>query len=254
MEEVVKEKEEKQPTEPQKQNYVKLPKWIAIISALILMVILVSGIFLLGIILGKAHNSTVTIITNTTPTSSPTSSVTPTKTVPNFPTSANPNLIRFTSEKLGITFTYLKSQNGQTISTQEIGNKVYIFFDNTAPTNGQYLEVFSKDKNQSLADAIKAQILKGYALTDCQLKPETQYVPKGFEALAIVVPINPNDDQATIEAKVSKCPQGYTAMGGMAYFIEDPSHPDRMIFLSIGQYLINSEGDNIGWQSTIQLF
>jgi len=58
----------------------------------------------------------------------------------------------------------------------------------------------------------------------------------------------------SIQAKVQKCPVGYTAMGGMAYFIEDPSHPDKMIFLSIGQYLIDSEGDNKGWQDTLQLF
>ncbi len=197
-------------------------------------------------------------ITTPTPTQSltvtPVPTIVPASTVPAFPTITNPNLIRFTSQKLGISFTYLKSQNGQTISAKEINDKIYLYFDGTEPTNGQYVQVMPKDKNQTLEQAIKFLILNGYSAADCLLTPETQYVPTGFDALSIVVPINQNDDQATIESKATKCPQKYTAVSGMAYFIEDPNHRDRMFFLSIGQYLIDSEGNNKGWQDTIQVF
>lgn len=256
MEEIAK---ENQPTVPQPSKDIKLPKWLAMVLILVIVIVLASGVFLFGLVMGKGGGLTtkITMIT-ATPTQSPTATllpaVSPTVSVPNFPVSANPNVVRFTSQKLGVSFTYLKSQNGQTISTQEIGNKVYVYMDNTAVTNGQYLEVMPKDKNQTLADAIKAQILTGYSTSDCVIQPATQYIPAGFTALEIVVPFNQNDTQDQIVAKSEKCPATYTAMGGMAYFIEDPAYPDRMYFLSIGQYLIESEGSNSGWQNTIQVF
>jgi hypothetical protein len=255
VEEVIK---ENQPSEPQKDSYVKLPKWLVAVAVLLLVIVVAVGMLVAGIMLGKNQNvgvlKTVSVATPTpiatlAPTISPVA-----KSIPQFPVSTNPNLVRFTSEKLGVSFTYLKSQNGQTVSTKEIDDKVYVYADNTNPTNGQYLEVMPKDKNQTLEQAIKFLILNGYSTSDCPIQPATQYVPAGFEALEIVVPFNQNDTQDQIVAKSEKCPTTFTAMGGMAYFVENPNYPDKMIFLSIGQYLINSEGNNQGWQNTLQVF
>ncbi len=255
MEEVAKEKEVKQ-AEPQKSNYVKIPKWLIVILVLIILIVLAAGLLYLGIMLGKGQNIGQTTQSTPSITSTPTGNVTPTKGVPQFPQSSNPNLERFISEKLGLTFTYLKSQNGQTVSAQEMGNKIYVYYSSTSTpvTSGQYIKVFDKDKNQTLEQAIKAQILKGYSENDCPIKPQTQYVPAGFTALSITLPINQGDEPDVIQAKAAKCPSTYTAFGGMAYFVEDPAHPDKMLFLSIGQYLIESEGDNQGWQNSLQLF
>lgn len=255
VEEVVK---DSQPVESQKQNYVKLPKWLAIVLVVVLVIIVAVGMLVAGIMMGKNQNvavpKTVSIATPT-PTVTPTPSVMPTvKVAPQFPPITNPNLVRFTSTKLGVSFTYLKNQNGQTVSVKEIDDKVYVYADNTNPTNGQYLEVMPKDKNQTLEQAIKFLILNGYSTSDCPIQPATQYIPAGFEALEITVPFDQNDTQDQIIAKSEKCPTTFTAMGGMAYFVQDPNHPDKMIFLSIGQYLINSEGDNQGWQNTLQVF
>jgi hypothetical protein len=249
-------KEEKQVEIVSKPNYIKLPKWLVVVLIAVLLIVFAAGILVIGIMLGKNQNVTSKTVALATPTPAVTifPSVVPTKTVPQFPAITNPNLKRFISEKLGVTFTYLIDQNGQTIAAQEIGNRVYVYFVKTQATTGQYLMVMDKDKNQTLEQAIKAQILKGYSESDCLIKPVTQYIPTGFTALSIVVPVGQNDDMETIQTKVQKCPTGYTAMGGMAYFIEDPKFPDKMIFLSIGQYLINSEGDNVGWQNTLQLF
>jgi hypothetical protein len=245
-------------TKTQKQNYVKLPKWLVIVVVILLLIVVAVGMLVAGIMLEKNQNvavpKTVSVATPTpiatlTPTVSPTA-----KSTPQFPVSTNPNLVRFTSEKLGVSFTYLKSQNGQTVSVKEVDDKVYVYADNTNPTNGQYLQVMPKDKNQTLEQAIKFLILNGYSTSDCPIQPATQYVPVGFEALEITVPFNQNDTQDQIIAKSGKCPTTFTAMGGMAYFVEDPNYPDKMIFLSIGQYLINSEGDNQGWQNTLQVF
>jgi len=242
---------------PQKQNYVKLPKWLAIIFILLLLIIIAVGMLIAGIMLGKNQNVTPKLTVSATPTIAvitPIATVSPTKTTPQFPVSTNPNLVRFTSEKLGVSFTYLKSQDGQTVSTKEVDDKVYVYADNTNPTNGQYLQVMPKDKNQTLEQAIKFLILNGYSTSDCVIQPATQYIPAGFQALEIVVPFDPNATQDEIVAKSEKCPTTFTAMGGMAYFVEDPNHPDKMIFLSIGQYLINSEGNDQGWQNTLQVF
>jgi len=65
----------------------------------------------------------------------------------------------------------------------------------------------------------------------------------GFEALEIVVPFNQNDTQDQIVAKSEKCPQ-LLRQWGMAYLLKIQTIRIKMIFLSIGQYLINSEGNN----------
>jgi hypothetical protein len=257
MEEVNK---EAQPVQPQKDSYVKLPKWLVILLAIVIIVVIAGGMLVAGIMLGKNQSvgpkltNLITPVPTSVATLTPSVSAAPVKVTPVFPPITNPNLVRFTSEKLGVSFTYLKSQNGQTISAKEINDKIYVYFDNTEPSSGQYAMVMGKDKSQTMEDAIKMQILNGYSPTDCVIQPATQYVPAGFQALEIVVPFDPNATQDEIVAKSEKCPTAFTAMGGMAYFVEDPNHPDKMIFLSIGQYLIQSEGNNVGWQNTLQLF
>lgn len=47
------------------------------------------------------------------------------------------------------------------------------------------------------------------------------------------------------------CPQPHTVMGGIGYFQADTQHPDRFLFLSIGQYGILAGEDQL-WQATIR--
>ena len=54
----------------------------------------------------------------------------------------------FSSEKLGISFTYMLDQDadGQPDTTAvEIGDKVYIYYQTMKPEDGQWVQVFTKD-------------------------------------------------------------------------------------------------------------
>ena len=108
MEEVVK---EDQSIRPQKTDYVKLPKWLVAVFIIIVVIILGAGMLVAGMMLGKNQNVAVKTAPSATPTTTAAITVAPSaapaKTIPQFPVSSNPNLIRFTSEKLGVSFTYL---------------------------------------------------------------------------------------------------------------------------------------------------
>jgi hypothetical protein len=73
-----------------------------------------------------------------------------------------------------------------------------------------------------------------------------------FEYAGIVVPPVPGEDLEAMLPRWRTCPQPYTVVGGIGYFQSDPLHPDRFLFLSIGQYAILA-GDDQPWQETIRL-
>lgn len=190
-----------------------------------------------------------------TPATTPTPSPLPSPT--SIPAGPNSNL--FTSPGLGISFNYTskKQDNGSMIEVKQIGNKVFVYFSTVKAETGQYLEMFSKDKNDSLIDATKKKILTGYSLNDCLVKTITktftgQTHPANFELVQISVPVAPNDDLINFSEKAKKCSTAYTALGGLSYFLSDPSHPDKFIFLSIGQYGIDSGVSDKLWQTTIK--
>lgn len=165
------------------------------------------------------------------------------------------NTNKFTSPTLGISFTYLKEQNGVTIATKEVGKKVYVYMTNTQPETGQYLEVFPKDKTVTLENAIKADFLSGYSATNCLVKPSThgKKYPISFQTLEITVPVNPGDGMPELSEKWDKCPQVYTSTNGVSYFLGDTTHPDTYVYLSIGQYGISAPGpQGTGWQDTLE--
>lgn len=196
-------------------------------------------------------SATPTISPKTTPTVMPTVTLTPT---------VNPNSNIFTSQELGVTFNYTNKNTGvnnSKIAAKQIGNKIYVYSTSGPAEEGQYLEMFTKDKNASLIEAIKQKILVGYSLTDCLVKvaqnPVTgQSYPAGYEIANITVPTGPNDGLEEMFEKTKKCPEKYVTTNGISYFLTDANHPDKFIYLSIGQYGIDSGiGDKL-WQTTIK--
>lgn len=186
-------------------------------------------------------NITPTITSTVSPTTALTSTPTPT---------VNPNSNVFISQDLGITFNYTTKSTGindSKIGAKQIGNKVYVYSTSGKPEEGQYLEMFAKDKNESLLDAIKKKILTGYPLNDCPVETITgTFTDQSHPANFVLADINIPSENA------GKCPSPYAAIGGIAYFLTDPNHPDKFIFLSIGQYGIDSGiGDKL-WQNTIK--
>ena len=95
----------------------------------------------------------------TTPAPSPTRVASPTA-VP-LPVAASATApaagaILYTSAALGISFSYLPEQNGQTVKVLEQGDKIYVYPANMEPTAGQWVQVFQKPAGESLLAAITA--------------------------------------------------------------------------------------------------
>lgn len=228
----------------------------------ILAILVILGIGVGAYYFGKSSSKPITLSPSPSPTATitltPTATIIPSPTITPTPT-ATPNSNLFTSQTLGVSFYYTKANTGvnnSSIAVKEIGNKIYVYSTSGKPEDGQYLEVFSKDKNQSLIDVIKQKILTGYSLTDCIVgtakNPVTgQTYPASYEIAEINVP-GPFTDLEAQAAKASKCPEKYVTTNGISYFLEDSNHPDKFIYLSIGQYPIDSGiGDKL-WQTTIK--
>lgn len=176
------------------------------------------------------------------------------------PTSSDPNIKTFTSQKLGISFQYQEKYQGsnETISAKEVGNKVYVYSSVLKPDQGQYVEVFDKAPGDSLVEAISKTIMTGYAQSDCPIKTGSSnysgsgYVlPPSYTTATIGLPQAATDDMEHIQPYLDKCPKQYISFGGLAYFLADQNHPDKFIFFSIGQYALNA-GDNITWEDTFK--
>lgn len=189
--------------------------------------------------------------------SSQTGTGAPSTASPTAPVYGDPNTKTFTSNDLGIRFSYLeKQQVPGTIGVKQIGDKVYVY-DITYPADqGQYVEVFTKTASDSLVQAITKQFLKGYPAADCFAETINDPVakqknPASFTFAHITFPKNPNDGMEEMSIKADKCPKSYTETNGIAYFLLDTDHPTQFVFFSIGQYAIDGP-DNTTWQNTIQ--
>ncbi len=202
----------------------------------------------------------VTLAPTDAPTLAPSSTVAPTQAPTSAPSTAtvpSGGAVTYTSQVLGISFMYLPHQGGETVGTFESGDKVYVFAGNTPPTQGQWVQVFQKAANDSLEDAIKKTLMKNYSPQDCLVVKTSNPVggqtnPPSYVFAKIDVPHLANEPLPTLTAKAQKCPQPYTAFGGIAYFMQDTNHPDRFLFFSIGQYAILS-ANNQPWQNSIKL-
>lgn len=235
----------------QPSSSVKLP---LILGVLMLIIALVAGAYYLGVRQTAPEKTSIvpTGITATA-TSAPLPSVPPTvspETIPGRKT--------FTSNKLGLTFSYLESNNSgfQTITVKEAGNKICVTYDvNDANcSKGQYVEVFQKSPADTIEQAITKRFLANYSSNECYALKDNRYsnlnYPASYETAVISFPKPTNTDGPWWEIG-SKCPQTYTESNGMAYFLEDKNHPDKLLFFSIGQYAIDA-GNNKTWNQTLQ--
>lgn len=144
----------------------------------------------------------------------------------------------FSSETLGVTFQYSASPD---IAVKEDGKKVYVYYSQSQPESGQWLEVWDKPANQTLAQAMTERFLAGYKTEDCWATSSDYALDHGdnFEAVTITFP--PTDNGIDPYWLLSeKCPATYTSTNGISYFLMDKNHPDKYFYLSIGQYAIPS--------------
>lgn len=169
--------------------------------------------------------------------------------------STNKNLHIYTSYKLGIRFKYLSTPDEKN-GVLEKGNKIYLYYYNgnkpSDPEKGQWVEMFEKNPNTSLADAITTTFLSDRSSNDCFVKNITNTKLEDWEYAGIAYPVVENDtDLWWVNAK--KCPSKYTATNWIGYFAMNKNAPDKFYFFSIGQYAISGIDQQTPWQNTIEI-
>ena len=138
----------------------------------------------------------------------------------------------------------------------EQGDKIYVYPATMEPTLGQWVQVFPKSAGESLEAAINRVIMPGHPSQDCQVRRTTDQSGAGsqasnYEYAAIVVRRAPGEDDAAVLPRWRTCPQPYTVVGGIGYFQSDALHPDKFLFVSIGQYAIPA-GEDQAWRETLR--
>jgi len=158
----------------------------------------------------------------------------------------------FISTTLGIQFSYLKEQpyNAGSIQTAEVGNKVYVYPSSFNQEDGQSVEVFQKQADETIQDAIQKQFLQGKEQGKCFV---TITETSGTISKAIIdFPTAQDEGMDTMYEKTTYCSEDYAKTNGIRYFWYDSSHPTTFLFFSIGQYGITAAGDK-PWQDTIEV-
>lgn len=192
----------------------------------VLAVVLIGIIGLGGIFLTLQSNQRPTPLQHTTQ-NSPTSSA---ATVTPQPTIA---LSTYTSNALGISFSYPSPTAKWNVTPHEAGSKIF-FGSNTA----QFIQVFHLPQPAtSIEDAIRNTVLKGYSAQDCTVVSGVSGVKQQFasniEVAYITFPGNDFSDMH--QAAEYKCPKGYIKKGGSFYFMLDKDHPTTLLFISESQ-------------------
>jgi len=153
----------------------------------------------------------------------------------------------YTSSVLGISFIYPKNK----ILVFEKENKICVTY-NANDQNcemGQFVEVFEKSADETIQEAIQKQFLKEKDLSKCKVTlPVKINYPVNFVEAEITFDINGDMEQVWEMTKY--CSQNYAMTNGMRYFLMDKNHPTKLMFFSIGQYVISNES-GIPWQETV---
>ncbi len=152
----------------------------------------------------------------------------------------------YTSDKLGISFTYEpKPVETFEVTVTERDNKIYLHGSSEAPEQGKIIEVFTKDPNMSLGDAIKQQFLKNYAATDCFVEDIPNVAedprPDSYVFAEIAYPL-PSSPDVPFWENSSKCPQEYARTNAVQYFMMNPEVPGKFVFVKLGQDSITTDG------------
>lgn len=170
----------------------------------------------------------------------------------------------YTSDKLGLTFTYdPKPSESFDVKVTEKDNKVYLYGSNETPEQGKVIEMFTKESDQSLKDAIQTKLLARTNPADCfvadiQRSPQDPR-PLTFQFSEISYPA-PDDPSAPFWQNSTKCPQAYAKTNAVQYFMMDSAYPDKFYFLKLGQDSITSDGREAAddgsrqdWSSSIRI-
>lgn len=150
----------------------------------------------------------------------------------------------FTSQDLGISFVYASGPQDQRVLIKEIGTRVYLYVAylhmTDKPEDGKFIEVFSKDPNQSLIEAVRNRFLQGYNPSTCPVIPArlrngTANTAREYVQITTMPHANTNSGPKEM-AFINQCPKTYTtsSLTGNSYFMMDPKHPDKYVYFVLG--------------------
>src|SRR5947209_15977301 len=144
----------------------------------------------------------------------------------------------YSSNKLGISFNYIPvfpNGVGQYFFIREIGDIIYLYwvpgadkpfsgsdseFLQTIAPGSKYVEVFNKEPQQSLQDAIRQRFLAGYSEADCSIGSTGNHPRKdeSFQTAIIDFPHHSNQTREQLVSLISKCPKYVKSFNGVSYF------------------------------------
>lgn len=165
------------------------------------------------------------------------------------------------SEKLGVGFTYNpEPAKNTTVTVTEKNNTIYVHTSEQKPEEGQYIEVFTKDAQDTFTQALEKEFLTDYDSADCFVKlyDTNEQELSDYQSAGISYPPTTNENAPAWE-NGEKCPQPYTETNGISYFLINPDVPTTYIFASIGQYSITSDGNTktaseaVNWSHSIRI-
>ncbi len=168
---------------------------------------------------------------------------------------------RFTSDTLGISFTYLETAKDYRATVKEIGGKVYIAVNlrsGESVTTGQWVQVMPKDAGDTLTQAIQKKFLQGYDSKKCYVEVFNRdfgsYYTGSPDTVSLATIAYPIDDPSNPLLTTHSCPADYTKTNGIGYFWMDSTHPDKLLYFSIGQYAIYGNNDQqTDWAHTVSI-
>lgn len=150
----------------------------------------------------------------------------------------------YISQNHGVRFTYDPTPaEGFNIVVTEQDNKIYVHGQNETPEQGQWIEVFSKDPNISVEDAIRSQFLQNIDPKNCypRVYEGTEQDRLNYVAAGISYP-PPTDSTQPFWQNSDKCPAGYSETNAVQYFLMNKDLPGKFLFVKIGQDSITSDG------------
>jgi hypothetical protein len=160
----------------------------------------------------------------------------------------------YTSHRLGVRFTYISQDLGKKIIVEEEGTKIFVHYEHDRSELGQYVQVFQKSPQMSLAQAVQEQFLSTQQNTVCTVKSgidSSGTQPTSGVAAIISFPIGHDANTDGLELG-KNCPEGYSISNGLSYFWTTHEQSPKYVFFSIGQYTIPSSAQGGSWHTTLK--
>ncbi|MFA5155654.1 MAG: hypothetical protein WC453_04440 [Patescibacteria group bacterium] len=164
-----------------------------------------------------------------------------------------PGTQTYYSDQLGVGFTY-RPDDERHPAISESGNKIMV--------GDQSVELFAKDPDLSLPQALQARFLAGYSPADCFVKvfptADTEQQLPDYVAATISFPPSDNPD-GPWWGGADKCPAIYTETNGLQYFLMNTAVPDKFLFVRIGQYAAvpdgtpRPDGGGFNWSHSLRI-